>query len=279
MNIRRPLAFLTLLALTCAACGRDATSSTVSVTAEPIPPSVAAASPSPTSQTPTSPPAASTPAPAPTPSSPAPVPTTPPATPSPSASTDLPGEAIDFGPRAGTVLAVIGVGHDDHLNLRAGPGTDQQVVARLAPTQDDVVAQGATRTLPAFWYQVEVDGTVGWAAARFLAQLGAVEDATARILADLGSMPSAGSMEELGRVVAESQAQGTEPGTTVTMVVAPSEMDGADSVTFDVVGLADDAVRGLRLRVVGTPADVGFTLASVEQTLLCDRGVDDGLCV
>jgi enoyl-CoA hydratase len=36
----------------------------------------------------------------------------------------LPGEPIDFGPAAGDVLAVIGVSHDDVLNLRSAPGAE-----------------------------------------------------------------------------------------------------------------------------------------------------------
>jgi len=203
-----------------------------------------------------------------------------PTAPRPAASDeDLPGEPIDFGPAAGTTLAVIGVAHDDHLNLRAGPGTDQEVVARMAPTEDDVVSRGATRTLPAFWYQVEVDGTIGWASARFLAQLGRVDDITATVVVDTGTRPTAGSMQELGRTVAESQASSEEGGSRLVMVVAPSETGDVGEVTWDVVGLADDSVRGLRLHVFGTPTEMGFSLDAVEQTLLCDRGVaDDGTC-
>lgn len=191
---------------------------------------------------------------------------------------DLPGEVVDFGPMAGTVLAVIGVRHDDRLNLRAGPGTDQQVLARLAPTFDDVVAQGNARILDGFWYEVEADGTVGWASATFLAQLGRVDDITATVVAGLGMTPSARSMEELGRIVAESQAS-VEPASRIRMVVAADESGDLGEVTYDVVGLGDDSVRGLRLHVFGSPTTDGFGLMSVESTLLCDRGVgDDGLC-
>lgn len=192
---------------------------------------------------------------------------------------EVPGEVVDFGPQAGTVLAVIGVRHDDRLNLRAGPGTDQEILARLDPTLDDVVAQGTTRDLDGFWYEVEVDGTIGWASAFFLAQLGRVTDATSTVVAQLGMTPSASSMNELGRVVAESQAS-VEPESRIRMVVAPDESGDLGEVTYDVVGLGDDAVRGVRLHVFGSPTSDGFSLKSVESTLMCDRGVtDDGICV
>ncbi len=301
MAVHHPLAVLALLVLTLAACGRGATSSTTSVMAQPLPTPMAAASSSTSPPVPTSSPSpTSSPTPAPSPVTSAPVATptptpnppvasgvdTPAATPAgatptqpPTDTDDLPGEPIDFGPRAGAVLAVIGVQYDDTLNLRAGPGTDQEVLARLAPSEDHVVARGATRTLPAFWYQVEVDGTVGWASARYLAWLGRTSDVTAGIVADLGSSPSADSMVDLGRIVAESQDTSTEPGSWITMSGGPSEMGDVASVTWDVVGLADDSVRGLRLHVVGTRTGGGYTLESVEQTLLCDRGVgDDGRC-
>jgi hypothetical protein len=53
-------------------------------------------------------------------------------------------------------------------------------------------------------------------------------------------------------------------------------------VVFDVIGVGDDAVLGVRLRVFGAPVQdgEGVELRSVERTLLCDRGVtDDGRCV
>ena len=54
---------------------------------------------------------------------------------------------IDFGPRNGDLLAVIGVAHDDTLNLRAGPGTTQAVVDVISPTFEDLIALGETREL------------------------------------------------------------------------------------------------------------------------------------
>ena len=53
------------------------------------------------------------------------------------------------------------------------------------------------------------------------------------------------------------------------------------SITYDVIGLADDAVKGYRLVIHATQTvdDGPYTLRSVERTSICWRGVDaDGLC-
>ena len=63
------------------------------------------------------------------------------------------------------------------------------------------------------------------------------------------------------------------------MAVAPTFGDLGE-VTFDVVGLGDDALFGVRLRVFGTPGDESFTFKTVERTLLCGRGISsNGLCL
>ena len=86
-------------------------------------------------------------------------------------------------------------------------------------------------------------------------------------------------MTDLGRVVAEALAS-DEPPSRIVMTVSPTVGDLGE-VTYDVVGLGDDALRGFRLHVFGTPSESGegFVLRSVEQTLLCGRGVNAGLCV
>ena len=77
----------------------------------------------------------------------------------------------------------------------------------------------------------------------------------------------------------------------MTVAVAPSEGGDVGEVTYDVIGLADDSVAGVRLHVFGAPTDAdlprsallqasSFTLKTVETTALCGRGVTlDGLCV
>ena len=93
------------------------------------------------------------------------------------------------------MIAVIGVRFDDVLNLREKPGTDQTILKGLAPTYDNMVAQGETWQMPSsFWYKVDADGTVGWVSARFVAYLGNVTDDTSRIVGILGEIPTAETM-------------------------------------------------------------------------------------
>lgn len=176
---------------------------------------------------------------------------------------------------------MVGVPFDDVLNVRAAPGADQRVVARLDPLADDVVATSSARQLTgSIWYEVTVEGVAGWANSSFVAWLGGTDDATTQVIEALGERPSAPTMLDLGRVVAEARAS-DEPPSRITVTVAPTTGDLGE-VTYDVVGLGDDATLGERLHVFGRPLDggQGFSLASVESRLLCARGAtDDGLCV
>ena len=197
-------------------------------------------------------------------------------------STTLPGEPIDIGPAAGDELGVIGVAHDDVLNVRKAPGTDQPILTTLAPTADDVIAMGAARRLPSsIWYQVTVNGTTGWVNSSYVAYLGTVDDVTSAIVAGLGEIPTADSMLALGTLVAEAVSSDEDPISVITVTVAPTVGDLGE-ITMDVVGLGDDSVRGIRLHIFGTPDGTGksFSLGAVEQTELCGRGVtSEGLCV
>ena len=194
---------------------------------------------------------------------------------------ELPGEPIDFGPRAGEEIAVIGVAHDDVLNIRAAPGTDAVIVADLAPTASGITATGRARSLPeSIWYEVDVDGVTGWVSSAFVGYLGLVDDATAELIAALEGTPGAETMLDLGLIVAEAMAS-DDPPSRIVMSVAPTVGDLGE-VTYDVVGLGDDALGGVRLHVFGDPAEggEGFVLSNVERTVICSRGVtDDGLCL
>lgn len=194
--------------------------------------------------------------------------------------TSFPGDPIDIGPQAGDVLAVIGVAHNDVLNVRAAPGTDQPVVAELAPLSDDVVALGNARALTeSIWFEVEADGVTGWASSSFLGYIGQTTDVTAALVDQLGELPRAPTMADLGMVVAGTLVVDGPPS-GITMSIAPTVGDLGE-VTFDVIGIKDDAVRGFRVQVFATPDEggAGFVLKSVEQTLLCGRGLSGELCV
>jgi hypothetical protein len=192
----------------------------------------------------------------------------------------LPGEAFDIGPAAGDVVAVVGVAHDDVLNVRELPGTEYAIVTTLNPLADDVVATGRHRLLTSsIWNEVTASGVTGWVNSRYLGYLGGVDDLTSFVVTQLGGIPEAETMLDLGTMVAESFDPG-EGGFGSEMVVTPTVGDLGE-VTFDVVGLLDDAQLGYRLHIFGQPTDggEGFSLMSVEATALCGRGVTaEGLC-
>ncbi len=195
-----------------------------------------------------------------------------------SAST-LPGVAIEGFPRRNDILAVMGVRHDDVLNIRAAPGADQQIVAKVAPTADNLVATGRVRSLPgSIWYEVDVDEMTGWANSSLLAFPGGTDDATALFLT---THPATGAatMAELGELVAAGFAS-VDPNSRLVQSVA-STVGDLGEVTYDVVGLGDDSLAAYRLHVFAVPneGDDGFLLRTIERMVFCWRGVDDGICI
>lgn len=193
---------------------------------------------------------------------------------------DLPGERTDIYPYEGAALAVVGVGANDTLNVRTGPGTDQEVVVELAPLADGFEATGHNRTVAdgAIWAEVVADGRTGWVSTAFIAQLGQTTDVTA----ELGEAPASETMADIAGAVAalrSSGAEGQEP--QVTVVDGPTVADVGE-ITVDVTGYADDAQIGERFHIVAEPdaSGEGFTARTVEATVLCARGVTaEGLCV
>ena len=174
---------------------------------------------------------------------------------------------------------VIGVRHDDVLNLRAGPGVASPVVDEIPPTYTELVARGNTRDLPgAFWIEVEYEGTTGWVHLGFVGYEGGVDDQTSVVVEELGERPVAASMTDLGEVVAGVFAS-EDPESAIVQVTPVTGGDLAE-VTYDVIGFGDDAVRGARLHIFAEMAGGEFTLRSVEMTSICGRGVDaNDLCV
>lgn len=194
---------------------------------------------------------------------------------------ELPGEEIDIFPYEGAALAVVGVAADDVLNVRTGPGTGFEVAFELEPLADDVVATGHNRMIEGegMWAEVTSGPRIGWANAGYLLQPAQVTDITTQVAPTPAELPSAETLVELAEQVAATRAS-QEPPSTITVVDGPTVGDLGE-ITVDVVGMADDSVGGERLHVFATPdpGGEGFTLRTVEATLLCLRGVSDGLCV
>jgi hypothetical protein len=189
---------------------------------------------------------------------------------------ELPGEVWESGPAEGDELAVVGVQADDLLDLRAGPGVDFPALGELEPLGSGE-ATGRNRMVDdTAWVELTGAGTTGWVNLRYLAYLGDVTDITS----ELGELPDGTDLEELGRAVAE-QRQGDLPDDVVpeVVVVDGPHLGDLGEVTVDVIGFADDSVLGSRLHVFAQLDGTTFSVRSVEQTLLCARGVSDGVCV
>jgi len=52
----------------------------------------------------------------------------------------------------------------EDLNLRRGPGTDQQIIERIEPGEIFLVLDGPTCSEEYVWYQINYRGTLGWIA-------------------------------------------------------------------------------------------------------------------
>ncbi len=230
----------------------------------------------------------------------------------PARSEDLPGEPYEYGPDAGVSLAVVGVDHDDVLNVRGVPfgeiiatlGLENPIAylleVREAPSGEPIawydswtgtiVATGRTRKLPTtIWHEVQVADLTGWASGAYLAPIGLTDDITAHLIDRLGERPVAGTLTDLALIVGEAFAS-EEPPSRVVVTVGPSIFEALGEVTVDVLNLGDDSLLGYRLHVFATPGaddwmsdDPGpFTLRTVYRTVLCysHRGVTaDGLCM
>ncbi len=282
----RLIAILAVVAALAVACG-DADQAAAPDPAPPITqpePTQPAPDPTPTTQ----PPVPTTSAPVPT--TQPPVPTTQPPVPTTSAPVPttqapppgLPGEPWEHGPERGAQLGVVAVAHDDVLNVRRGPGVDHEVVTRLEPLATGVVATGSARRLDsgAIWVEVAAGGATGWANQAFLSRQAHTVDSTAAVVDLLGERPTAASLAELGRIVADAVTFG-DNSATIVLVKAPQGEHDIGEVVYDVVGFGDDSVSGARLHVFGRPSDdrQSFSLHSVEETPFCFRGVTpEGLC-
>lgn len=193
---------------------------------------------------------------------------------------ETPGQAMEILYPKGAALAVVGVAHDDVLDVRQGPTTDFDVITSMDPTGEGAVATGrGWLAKGSAWIEVRTDQGTGWADLGSLAPRDGTEDVTAQVINGLGSRPTAANMADLGRIVAEALSS-TEPPSSVVMSVAPT-MGDLGEVSYDVVGLADDSIWAQRLHIFGQQESAGdeFSLKSVEATYFCARGTSSGgLC-
>ena len=210
----------------------------------------------------------------------------------------LPGTPGAFGPAEGTRLGVIGVTHDDWLNLRDVPnGTilatllirignsaaegpsllvqEPDAVGHLA-TLDiaGLVATGRTRDLAtSTWHEVQAGPVVGWASSNYLAPFasGQRHDVTNEVVLGIGADAEAATLGELTDAVVAQFASAADPVSRVRSVAPPSVFEGVVEVAIDVVGLPDDSVRGYRL-YIDVDAAGDWLAASTDGDVATDAG-------
>lgn len=199
------------------------------------------------------------------------------------------GEPFDFGMAEGSKLSVIGVAWDDDLNFRAGPGTSNPVFTAVESidTDHDIIALGEAWQIDnAIWWKVTVDGTEAWASQRFLAAPGLNDNVFDEVAEGLGVL-KAETLESLAQAVADTRPAGG-PTPRVVIVSEPLVFPGSGAtVTIDLLDLGDDALVGERLRITTAlimsdgdePTVEAFVLIDVTRTILCGRGVQEGLCL
>ena len=134
-----------------------------------------------------------------------------------------------------------------------------------APTSPTPLPKPATPTPPA---QLEVF-------------VGGTDDITWRVVEVLGSIPSAETMTALGHLVVGALVPDEGEGAAQISIVEGPVFGDVGEITLDAVGLADDSILGYRLRIFAhlPEGEGGFTLKTVERTLLCRRGVSGDLCL
>ena len=199
-----------------------------------------------------------------------------PTTDAPAPSTDvtppesMPGDVIEFGPREGDQIGVVGVAYDDTLNVRIAPGVEFGVIETLAPDAN-MTAGGENRLLTdSFWVEIDSSSGKGWVNEAFVGFLGVTRDLDLSTV----TVAPASSPEQFGFNLAETFAS-TDPVSTIALVDIDDTV-----VTLDVLGLGDDALKGLRLTVSTTEIDEGFTVSGLTEQAICSRGLTTDLkCV
>ncbi len=191
------------------------------------------------------------------------------------------GEEAELFAQKGENFIVVGVAYNDLLNLRATPSASAEILLGARPTGDELTSTGRTWEVSgSYWYEVEFRGETGWINSRFVAYEGLTFDETSDVVAaNDGELPAAETLIDLADFV--SQQFVSQDVQSEVIQVSEVEIGDLYTVTYDVIGLADDAAKGSRLQVFGVEDESGeaIVLKSVEVTDLCLRGAGDQGCV
>jgi len=188
--------------------------------------------------------------------------------------TTLPGVPARLHTRDAS-LAVVDAA-DRGLAVLGAPGDRSTAALTVWAGSNRIIATGRARELPdGIWVEVRTtpEQMLGWAHSANLVRASIMEDVTDAFVRRFdGEVPTATGMVQLGELIAESEAAFYE-GATVTQS-RPALFNTVGDISFDVGIPGDEAIRGIRLRVIGTPEGAQqeqFRLLAVERSLLCRR--------
>lgn len=192
---------------------------------------------------------------------------------------DLPGTESDLGPGEGQDLVPIGVPFDDVLHVRAAPDATADSVLELQPVDSGVTATGHNREVDdgAIWAEITIDDVTGWANWSYLGYIGDAMDATDDVPRDM----TGETVWHLAEQVVNHlyPGDGGDPELEVVLISDAVDDPDASDALVDVLGFADDAQQGARVRVNGNDVGDVYTVEEVVVSPLCYRGVTDGLCL
>ncbi|WP_150460484.1 hypothetical protein [Nesterenkonia ebinurensis] len=180
---------------------------------------------------------------------------------------------------------------DEPFQVRAAPTSEAEVVGELGPLSAAYLG-GREREHPALadggiWREVELADGYGWVETQGdggdLFYFGETQDITEEYIDEV---PPAEDPQLIAEGVAERSLgedgemideHGEPMGPDYTLISTPED-HGEEFYRIDVLGLMDDAMAGYRLFVTVEEAEGGYELIQVERTLICSRGITDGLC-
>ena len=176
---------------------------------------------------------------------------------------------------------VVGVGPQEHLNVRASAGVTSERIGQLEYDTRGVARIGPEQTVDgADWWQVTAGGVTGWVHSGFLDLLGLPVNATDAYLLDLGTPTVATASELVQALVASFETNSADAEGTLDVSIA-GVLDGEPTIAvIDVVGFPDDSVGGEHLVITMEPDDsAGWVITSIMSSPRCRRGVTaSGIC-
>lgn len=189
-----------------------------------------------------------------------------------------PGELVEtYYSREGEVVGVAGMTGDIAPEIiRAQPSHDSEQVGQVWRTGSVELAgrEWNNTTLPdeGYWVEVRQDGVQGWMPGTHLFYFGAVTDVTGEWSHIPTSDDPVWSLGTMGYAI-------TEGDMDRWAIVTKPEDTGDGAYRLDITGVPDDAQAGERLKVTFDEVDGQYTISSAEKTLLCARGLSDGMCL